>query len=425
MRTKRIIPLLLAAVLLPLAVSCSDWFHSDRDGTFRRVFILYSAGFNNLSPDLSDDIRDLTKGYVPKKKDDVAMLVVSHQTADAGGADYKTETEPCLFRIYRQNGSVVCDTLFAMPAGTTLLSAEAIRTFLQKAADLFPSDSYGMVVSGHGNGWLPVGFYANPSSYGKAPLRKSPRVLAPELPLRGTPGIIRTKSFGPEVYYEDNTRYSHEIDIEDMAAAIPVHLDYLLFDACLMGGVEVAWALRNVTDRIGFCQAETLTEGFNYKTMGAHLLQGTPDPQAVCKDFFDYYDQQSGLYRSATISLVRTAGLPALAAACTPLFEQYRTAIAGLSPSSVQNFGGTRRYFYDLEDILTKAGATDTAALEAALDGCIEYKANTGQYYSVYGGQFPISAFSGLTMYLPSAGTATLDAYYRQSGWGSTTGLVR
>ena len=426
MNRKRSIHILLAAVIILVTVTGCDWFKRD-DGPdrYNRVMILYSAGFNNLSPDLTEDIQDLKAGYLPKKNSDLALLVISRRTSDDYGGNYEIETPPYLIRMYKTGDMAVMDTLYYMPAGSTLIDADVMRNMLQRIADDFPSDSYGMVVSGHGNGWMPAGAYINPSAYGKAAMRRSARIEVLDIPLRNTPGVILTKSFGPEYYSENGNRYSHEIDIDDMAAAIPMHLDYLLFDACLMGGVEVAWAFKDVTDLIGFSQAEILSNGFNYKTITNNLLFSTPDPQAVCKDFYDFYESKSGIYQSATISLVRTDRLNALAAACAPLFEQYRSQIRSLSSGSVQGFGGTKRYFFDLEDILVKAGASDLAALRSAMDGCIVYKASTNQYYSAYGGTFPINTFCGLSMYLPSVGTTALDAFYKQTGWGKASGLVK
>ena len=433
MRLKRNIARLLLPVLILTA--CDGW-KADKEST-RNVCIVYSAGYNNLSPDLTEDLNDLaTKGYVPKKKGQDVLLVASRKTADARGADYKTPTAAYLYRLYKHNNKLVRDTLFALREGVSMLETDAMRTLLEKARDLYPSDHYGMVFSSHGNGWLPSGFYANPERFrSSSAQRRAPRIEAPDnFPLYGTPGVIRTKSLGPEFYYEPEgtTRLSTEMDIDDMAAAIPMHLDYLLFDACLMGGVEVAWALQKVADYVGFSQAEVLTEGFDYTTLASHLLQATPDPTAVCDDFYQYYEKQTGEYHSATISLIRTSELEALARACKPLFEKYRTAIGGLKASGVQGFGGTKHYFYDLADILAKAGASaeEMAGVQAALDRCIVYKGNTGQYYSAYGGTYEIKAFCGLSVYLPSSsavstGKAYLDEYYRTLGWNQAAELVK
>ncbi|MBR1405718.1 MAG: hypothetical protein IJ578_02130 [Bacteroidales bacterium] len=433
MRLKRNIARLLLPVLVLTA--CDGW-NADKE-SIRNVCIIYSAGYNNLSPDLTEDLNDLaTKGYVPKKKAQDVLLVASRRTADAKGADYKTPTAAYLYRLYKHNNKLVRDTLFALQEGVSMLEADAMRTLLGKARDLYPSDHYGMVFTSHGNGWLPSGFYANPGSAPKSSgQRRARRIEAPDnFPLYGTPGVIRTKSLGPEFYYEPEgtTRLSTEMDIDDMAAAIPMHLDYLLFDACLMGGVEVAWALREVADYVGFSQAEVLTDGFDYTTLASHLLQATPDPTAVCDDFYQYYEKQSKESHSATISLIRTGELASLAQACKPLFEMYRAEISKLKTSGVQGFGGTKHYFYDLADILAKAGASaeEMTGVQAALDRCVAYKATTGQYYSVYGGSFEIKAFCGLSMYLPSTnavstGKAYLDEYYRTLGWNQAAELVK
>ncbi len=435
MRLKRHIILFLLPVLL-LAAGCHG---SDPDKrSIRNVCIVYSAGYNNLSPDLTEDLEDLAeKGFVPKKKDQDILLVMSRRTADKYGNDYKTPTAACLYRLYKQSGKVVRDTLFALGKGVSMMEADAMRTLMRKAQDFFPASHYGVVFTSHGNGWLPAGFYANPGQFNKSSAMYRARRIAPApdmFPLYGTPGVIRTKSAGPEFYYEPEgtERLSVEMDIDEMAAAIPMHLDYLLFDACLMGGIEVAWAFRGVADYIGFSQAEILSEGFNYTTLAEHLLRATPDPEAVCTDFYKQYENQQGSYRSATISLVRTDALEPLAQACRPVFERLREQISGLRASDVQGFGGTKRFFFDLIDILDKAGATaeEKSGVQAALDACLVYKANTDHYHSAYGGDYSIRTFCGLSMYLPSpsavsTGKAYLDEYYRGLGWNKAAGLVK
>ena len=387
-----------------LATSCSK---SDPDeGSIRNVLILYSAGYNDLSNYLTEDIEDMmVHGYVPSKKGRDILLIIGRRTARYN--DYKTPSAPCLYRIFRQSGKVVRDTLFSLEGGKSIAEPGAMKTLLGKAVDLFPSRHYGMVFSSHGSGWLPEGFFANPDSF-------------------------KSKSAGAEFYDPEGTEHkTYEIEINDMAAAIPMHLDYLLFDACLMGGVEVAWALKEVTDYIGFSQTEILGDGFDYTGLAGHLLQAAPDPEAVCKDYYMRYKEQKGWSRSATISLIRTEGLEGLAQACKPLFEQYRTQIGALKASDVQCFGGGKTYFYDLTDILRKAGATNLAAVETALDKCIVFKAATEKYYSKnVGNTLPIHAFCGLSMYLPSPsvvtiGKAYLDEYYRTLGWNQATGLVK
>ena len=428
MRTTRHTFFCLAMILLTAltTASCEKW-RKKKEVDPERVFILYSAGFSNLSPSLTEDIQDLLSGDIPAKNSADVVLVISRKTSDASGRDYVKETAPYLFRVYRTKSKAVCDTLFALPAGSSLADADNMRTMLSKAAELFPVKHYGMVLSSHATGWVPAGYYASPNMYrsSSGPLRSS-RIPTVDPPGMDEPGFILTKALGPEYYNNGGIRYAHEMDIEALASAIPFRLDYLLFDACLMGGVEVAYELRNVAGLIGFSQAETLSDGFDYRKMAGHLT-GSPDPEAVCRDFYEQYAGRSGNYKSATVSLVNTAGLDRLASACKPLFEKYRSAIASLDRNNVQGFGGTKHWYYDLVDVLEQAGATagELASVRSALQSCIEYAAHTGQYYSMYGGLYPIDAFCGLSMYLPSAGSSYLDNFYRDIPWNQAAGLVK
>ena len=210
------------------------------------------------------------------------------------------------------------------------------------------------------------------------------------------------------------------MELKDLVEAIPMHLDYLLIDACLSGCVEVAYAFKDIADVVGFSPAEVLANGFMYDNITTHLLGKTPDPVAVCKDYYDFYDRQTGNNRSATITAVAPGRMDNLAAVCRELFEKYRTEIGGLNGNNVQGyFRFDHHYFYDLKDILLKAGINsfEEARLDAALDECILYKAATPYFLGV-----PIIVYSGLSMYLPSRGS---NCYKTQIDWNKATELVK
>ena len=161
--------------------SCEKW-RKKKEVDPERVFILYSAGFSNLSPSLTEDIQDLLSGDIPAKNSADVVLVISRKTSDASGRDYIKETAPYLFRVYRTKNKAVCDTLFALPAGSSLADADNMRAMLSKAAELFPVKHYGMVLSSHATGWVPAGYYASPNMYrsSSGPLRSS-RIPAVDL----------------------------------------------------------------------------------------------------------------------------------------------------------------------------------------------------------------------------------------------------
>ena len=432
--------LMTALAFITLTVGVSSCHKHDKPSEDRKVMIMMSLGHNSISAYLKEDIQDMQQGvYLPTKSSSSdVFLIFSKQTVKY--KDYSIPTESALIRLYKnKKGVAVMDTLKTYPATQISASASTIREVLTYIQQEFKAKSYGIVFSSHGTGWLPAGFYSNPSKYSSPSISPSSTdrrhrntgdpVPVPYVEKYQDPNGPATKTAGQEVVRENGSDVSYEMEIEDFAAAIPMHLDYFLFDACLMGGIETAYAFRGVADVVGFSQAEILADGFDYRQLANHLLAGkTPNPVSVCDAFYQHYEKESDSNRSATISLIRTDALEELANACRPLFEKYRTQINSLNSSKVQCFGGNKKYFYDLEDILVKAGAEDLSSFNDAMKKCIVYKNTTGQYYSPYGGTFKVDAFCGLSMYLPPAvtvGKDYLDKYYKGLSWNKATGLVQ
>lgn len=398
----------------------------------RKVCILYSLGFNSLSSFLSDDINDLKRGWLPgdRRVDDV-LLVYSHLPQSRG--KYSIRTSPVLMRIYEgRDGSVVTDTLAVYPKDTASTSPMQFTEVLGFIKDEFPAKGYGLIVSSHATGWLPAGYYSNSEKYESGKLKSASRFsvspyqnAVPYVEPDYDPSLPLTKSIGQDVYYIGEDRFSFEMSLPDFADAIPMHLDYILFDACLMGGIEVAYQLKDVCSIVGFSQAEVLAEGFDYTSLTSHLLlPESPQPENVCEDYFRYYEAQSGIEQSATISLVDCERLDPLAEICSELFEKYSNQIASLSPGKVQRYYRSNyHWFYDLESVLVQAGINEQelSALHQALDETIIYKAATPSFM----GDFDIKTFSGFSMFLPSHAGDYIKNYYKRLEWNKAIGLVR
>ena len=368
----------------------------------RRVMIMVSAGFNSLSNYLSQDLLDMEQGYLPdgtSYSDDV-VLVLSRLPQSYG--DYSVECPPVLYRLYLDRENFVKrDTLKIWADDTPLCQKETLEDALSFIQRKFPAKSYGMVLSSHGSGWLPQGYYSDPSKYEKSS-GKGFRSIGQD--------IVGTGSV--------------ELELRDFADAIPMHMDYILLDACLSGCVEVAWQLRDKTDMVGFSPTEVLADGFDYINLTRRLLASVPDPVDVCREYFEYYDSKTGSSRSATITAVDTRQMEPLADICRTLFEKYRSSILALDGDDVQGyFRYDRHYFYDLKDILVQAGISwmEEAELDAALDACILYQAATPYFLEI-----PLIRVCGLSMYLPSMGTDFLNHFYKdQIAWNDATLLVK
>ena len=368
----------------------------------RRVMIMVSAGFNSLSGYLSQDLLDLEQGYLPvgtSFNTDV-VLVLSRLPERYG--NYSVECPPVLYRLYQDSEyNVHKDTLRIWADDTPLCKKETLQDALTFIHNKFPAKGYGLVLSSHASGWLPDGYYADPSKYEKS-ANKGYRSIGQDIVGSG----------------------AVEMELKDFADAIPMHLDYLLLDACLSGCVEVAWELREKTDMIGFSPTEVLADGFDYLNITRRLLDTVPDPVDVCREYFEFYNSQSGSDRSATITAVDTRKMEPLAEICRTLFEKYRSSILALDGNRVQGyFRYNKHYFYDLRDILVQAGITwsEEQELNAALEACLLYQAATPYFLNL-----SLSRVCGLSMYLPSMGTDFLNHFYQdQIAWNKATQLVK
>ena len=405
-----------------------DYNQEERD-----VLLIYSAGFNSLSSYLELDIKDLEKGWLPGfGRTENVLLVYSHKTLKRGA--YSAATVPTLTRLYADvDGSVIRDTLVFYPDDTHSATPEQLQKVLEFVQAEFPAQSYGMIFSSHATGYLPSGYYNNPGDYVfryddglmyRGGYRSFLSHPVPYCEPQHDPSLPQVKSIGQDQVGTYGAYLSYEIELGDFVSALPMEMEYILFDACLMGGVEVAYELKDNCRYVGFSQTEVLAEGFDYTALTTHLLGSeTPNPRAVCEDFYHQYDIQNDVYRSATISLVDCRCMEPLAQVCAVLFDKYREAIEELEPKYVQRYyRGSYHWFYDLVDVIAQAGATDTelAELNQAVDDCVLYKAHTPEFMK----EFIIRSYSGFSMYLPCNGSAELDKYYRTLKWNIDTGLV-
>ena len=230
--------LIWALLLLPLALACSedDFSPSGTSGStdpfspghreaveqVRSVMIMVSGGHNSLSGYLTDDLYEMADGYLPEgtAAETNAFVVLSRLPVNS----LSTTSAPVLYRMYRtETGVVVRDTLRRWTTEDRLFGGTVLHDALLTVRDRIPSKSYGMVLSSHASGWLPPGYYENPSHF--------------DTMKRGLTSI------GQDL----DSNVSVEMDLVDFASAIPYNLNYVVLDCCLSGGVEVAWSLRGKT----------------------------------------------------------------------------------------------------------------------------------------------------------------------------------
>lgn len=419
----------LASLLMLSAVACDKTFDdmpgnkgtaSVRNVTSEKaqVLVLYSAGFNSLSAALEDDVNDIKSGYLPLVGSmSKAVLVYSRRLSETG--KYTDRTPSYLIRLSVDGwGKVISDTLKTWPETDEAVSASTMTDVLETVKGLYPHASYGMVFSSHGSGWLPSGYY----STGKITAGTAGLQAVPYIDPNSDGSMPRVKSIGIDNITSRNT---YEMEIETFAQALPMKFDYIIIDACLMGCVEVAYALKDKCNKLVFSQAEVLEDGLcDYTTLTQRVLKPVePDLYNLCEDSYRHYkNQDDPIYRSLTISMIDCTRLDGLAESCKSLFSKYRNQISLVNAANVQGYFRARKHwFYDLTDILRQSGIpeADMAGYNKAMSDCVLYNAATDTFIN-----FDIRTHCGLSMYLPADGNSELDEFYKTLSWNKASGLV-
>lgn len=419
----------LASLLMLSAVACDKTFDDmpGNKGTApvrnvtsekAQVLVLYSAGFNSLCAALEDDVNDMKSGYLPLVGSmSKAVLVYSRRLSETG--KYTDRTPSYLIRLSVDGwGKVISDTLKTWPETDEAVSASTMTDVLETVKGLYPHASYGMVFSSHGSGWLPSGYY----STGKITAGTAGLQAVPYIDPNSDGSMPRVKSIGIDNITSRNT---YEMEIETFAQALPMKFDYIIIDACLMGCIEVAYALKDKCDKLVFSQAEVLEDGLcDYTTLTQRVLRPVvPDLYNLCEDSYRHYkNQDDPIYRSLTISMIDCTRLDGLAESCKSLFSKYRNQISLVNAANVQGYFRSRKHwFYDLTDILRQSGVpeADMTDYNKAMSDCVLYNAATDTFIN-----FDIRTHCGLSMYLPADGNSELDEFYKTLSWNKASGLV-
>lgn len=180
---------------------------------------------------------------------------------------------------------------------------EAVLNYVKQTV---PSNEFGLVMWSHADGWIP----ATDKDYGKYT----------ETDIQNKPNGLQTFSFG--IDSGPDGRLSNKganMEVTDLASSIEnagLHCKFIFFDACLMQNLEVAYALRNVTDYVVAAPMATPAPG-SYYTHDIEKGFFAQDPSLIAQTYLA--DVQSPALSSSyydyglCISAIRTDRMEKLA----------------------------------------------------------------------------------------------------------------
>jgi hypothetical protein len=348
-----------------LLCSCSK---DDEPVTVHKVLLVYLAGDNSLSDESRDNLNVIADGF--NGAPDSRILVYRD---DYGGA-------PSMLEISAR-GKI---DLIEQYGEENSADAAVFSRFLSDARSMYPQAGFNLLVFSHATGWLPAGSFSNPKS----------GTAAKSILMDGR----------------------EEMEFLHFASAIPDGMfSFIVFDACYMAGIETAYQLKNKTKYIAASSAELLSPGYTpvYGKYINELVDG--NSASFIQAAFNYFYNQSGYMRSATLSLIKTEQLDALAAFVRTNCDLEKEVDLG----DVQHFDRYgKRYFYDFADYysLLLASGEKQQELQKLIDNCVVWKASTTDFLREFGG-FAIDRHSGMTSYVMQEGYPLLNESYTALGW--------
>lgn len=403
MQIKKTCSLIIATLFIVVGVSCSNGDSPDGPNmpvtpVGQTVFMFFPWS-NNLLSDFRRTVEDMQTVVAQRSMKDERIMVFMATS----------EREAVLFELKKQNGRCLTDTLRHY-SDRPFTSRQWLTSLFSEVMKLAPASRYGMVVGCHGLAWVPVQGQRNARKrlgsqerideednlykeerideedtlYKEEKIDKEGLYKGERIDKEGEPndlmhfevqGPVTTRFIGgtyPETQIETT-------DLADAMADAGFHTEYILFDACYMSSVEVAYELKDVTHYLIASPTEVISYGFPYITMGKHLL-GTPNYKGIVDSFISFYSSYYLPY--GTVAVTDCTQLDALAA----IAQQINAADAEqLVPNGVQIMDGySPTLFYDLGHLMSlkDTGTVLTAAFAEQLDKTVPYKGHTDQYFT-------------------------------------------
>lgn len=364
--------------------------NSKYDDKKNRTVLIYIGADNNLSNIANSNIYSMNSCVSNGMDNDNLLVFVDRK-----------DIPPVLLHVH--NFKIDTVTVYSERDSTDPM---VLREVVEDVVNNWESEHYGLVLWSHGTGWIPT---------------KRLHYVAPGMNYIQS----RSKAFAWEDRPGQSPKYSC-MDLDGLVDAIPEGVfDYIVFDACYMGNVEVAYALRNKADYIVSSCYEIVSYGFPYHIITRDLMNG--NLIKTCNEFHNYYNQKSGWERMAGISLVKTDELDSLANCFSKIIREYGDTIPNLNVTKVQRFDRFDHHvFYDLEDLIVKLDIRKDWLTEfrLQLERCIVCKFTTPYIFPGDADAIKVDSYCGLSVYIPISkyDDVGLNEDYRQTEWSRDTG---
>lgn len=292
---------ILAAVFVVIVVvgalfatrsSSSSAAGDDEPGSW--TFMVYMIGDTNLEPYALDDIAEMASVGSTDEVSIVALVDRSPDYTTDPAVDVADWEDTLAFAVQQDHLEVIGE-----PGELNMGAPETLADFVAETAAAYPADNYGLVLWDHGAGWPGVG-PDETDGYDVLELAEIDQALTDGL---GRAGIDS--------------------------------LDFMGFDACLMGTYEVASVMAEHADYLVASQEVEPGHGWNYAELATIVDDPAADATELGSAFIAGYAEQAeewGTEADITLAMLDLAQIGGLQDAVTALADAYEADPTGLGP---------------------------------------------------------------------------------------------
>ena len=386
--------LITLSIILCLGfTSCSE--NETPEPRTTRTILVYMMANNSLNSFASKNIESMIEGATSKNLNGGNLIVYY---APAG-------SPPELLRIKEENGVVKKIHLKDYEKQNSA-DPDVMRSVIGEVVSQYPADSYGLVYWSHADGWIP---YPVPSA--------------------------STRWIGQDTGEGQDNRMNISDFVDVLDDGMP-HFDFIMFDACFMMSVEVAYEVRNYTDYYIGSPTENPGPGAPYDKVVPYMFKPGAAAQmaeAYFNHYKDNYKAGEGISNAnwtggTSICAVRTDALDDLADVTGQLLER-------ADNESVPSFNTVFDYdkrdmeeghvgYYDFSQMMEmRLDADAYVAWKNVFDASIVYWNTTDKNYSMFKRMFSMKGTNGITHYIPLSVDSKAAEAYRSMAWYKAAGL--
>ena len=348
--------------------------------TESHTLIIYMQGNNGLAEFMDSNLQRIIASYYDMPEGDFRIFIFY----DRGNYTRLTE-------LYMNDGMAKQRLVEEYDTATSTVDKSFFEGVIAKVKSEAPADSYGLILSSHGGGWVPSLLYdeylfQSDSRSGDIPQAQ------------------------PLFYGQDDYDCMEVPDLVD--ALDEIHFDYIIFDACFMANIEALYDLRNSADYIVASAAEVLGAGFPYESMIPMLFEYDDHSlKAICEEYMKYYEKSSG-----TVALIDCKAIGTLAEAMRQLMPELEGYV---DVSDIQAYDAFDYHLYfDLMNYV-ETSVSDSANFETALNKAVLYSGYTNTILTSTGDvdSFELNCSCGLSCYIPQEACPATEAAWRETAW--------